>query len=119
MGLLSVLSFILSKTSFLISALLAIKQYLTPHQNHERSEKNKLEVVHIPISKYGSKKHRGEDYYHSDESKLNNYFVATLSPANIVDSVSQDIYDQTFKAGSHHGDYEDSRVRDVNYFKFI
>lgn len=50
-ALLSVFSYLLSKTSFILSSLLAIKQ-IFHSGHHEKSDSgSKLEVVHIPIRK--------------------------------------------------------------------
>lgn len=52
MALFSFLSFVLSKISFVLASLVALKQFFhTPMQSHRSADSHKLEVVHIPIRK--------------------------------------------------------------------
>lgn len=62
----SFFSFILSKISFILATLVALKQFFHNSGGHSRAENNKLEVIHIPIKKF-VKKHPSEDW---DESKI-------------------------------------------------
>ncbi|XP_055525019.1 uncharacterized protein LOC129718348 [Wyeomyia smithii] len=45
------LSLLLSAKSLLVSLLIAVKLWVSHPQSHDKSESNKLEVVHIPIRK--------------------------------------------------------------------
>lgn len=74
----SFFSFILSKISFILASLVALKQFF--HNSGGHSRDNKLEVIHIPIKK----KHPLEDW---DESKIvpitfpsNSFKASTTSP---------------------------------------
>lgn len=123
---LTIASFILSKTSFLISALLALKHYLSHQQGHsERSENHKLQVVHIPIK---SSKHKYSDYF-GDESQINSQFVPITTPTATASDFSEselfNFYDQSINPhdGSNNNladfqpDFQDNK--NINYFKFI
>lgn len=104
MAFLTFASFILSKSSFLLSLLVAIKQYLSHSKGSEHSESQKLEVVHIPIRKYqggGKSKHKGYDYHYSEESKpvpSFNFPPITYSSANIIENTTPEtFFDFNFK----------------------
>jgi hypothetical protein len=122
---LAISSFILSKTSFLISALLALKHYLSmSHHSSEKSSENKLQVVHIPVR---SSKHRYSDYI-TDESKMNNLYAApltTTAPETNEYSESElfSFYDQNANSfGSNNnfaGFQPDFPDNNINYYKFI
>lgn len=62
----SFFSFILSKISFILATLVALKQFFHNSGGHSRAENNKLEVIHIPIKKFVNK-HPSEEW---DESKI-------------------------------------------------
>lgn len=66
-ALLSTLSFLLSKTSFILSSLLALKQMFHSGHQEKSDSGSKLEVVHIPIRK----KH--PDFHERDAEKNPNY----------------------------------------------
>lgn len=63
---LSFFTFLLSKISFILASLVALKQFFHTPSGHQRAESHKLEVIHIPIKKYNSK-HKDADY---EESKF-------------------------------------------------
>lgn len=60
-------SFLLSKVSFILATLVALKQFFHTPVQHRSADSNKLEVVHIPIRKLRTHKDRDKDY---DESKF-------------------------------------------------
>lgn len=62
----SFFTFMLSKISFILATLVALKQFFHNSGGHSRAESNKLEVIHIPIKKF-VKKHPSEEW---DESKI-------------------------------------------------
>lgn len=62
----SFFTFILSKISFILATLVALKQFFHTPIPHQRAESHKVEVIHIPIKKYRPK-HMDEVF---DESKL-------------------------------------------------
>lgn len=66
MALTTALSFILSKVSFVLATLVALKQFFHTPTHHRSSDSSKLEVVHIPIKKFHGH-HRDKDY---DESQF-------------------------------------------------
>lgn len=82
MALFSFLSFLLSKVSFILASLVALKQFFYTPTQHRSSDSNKLEVVHIPIRKLRQNKHKGRDEY-SDESK---YIPITFPPETAYDT---------------------------------
>lgn len=59
-------TFILSKISFILAALVALKQFFHTPVQHQRAESHNVDVIHIPIKKYRPK-HSDEAF---DESKL-------------------------------------------------
>ncbi|KAL7019415.1 hypothetical protein ACKWTF_011115 [Chironomus riparius] len=59
-------TFILSKISFILATLVALKQFFHTPIPHQRAESHKVEVIHIPIKKYRPK-HMDEVF---DESKF-------------------------------------------------
>lgn len=63
----SFFSFILSKISFILASLVALKQFFHSGGGHSRAESNKLEVIHIPIKKFVKKHPHDVDW---DESKI-------------------------------------------------
>lgn len=63
------LSFLLSKISFILASLVALKQFFHTPTQHRSHEGNKLEVVHIPIRKLRQNKHQEKDSYY-DESQF-------------------------------------------------
>lgn len=73
MALTTALSFILSKVSFVLATLVALKQFFHAPVHHRSSDSSKLEVVHIPIKKYHGH-HSDKDY---DESQ---FIPVTFSP---------------------------------------
>uniref|UniRef100_A0A336MTZ3 CSON005711 protein n=1 Tax=Culicoides sonorensis TaxID=179676 RepID=A0A336MTZ3_CULSO len=82
-------SFLLSKTSFILSTLLALKQLF--HSNgHEKSDSGgKLEVVHIPIRK----KH--PDFHDRDNVETIKYIPITY-PADIYDQTTPHFIDYQY-----------------------
>lgn len=90
-ALLSLLSFLLSKTSFILSTLLALKQMF--HSNHhEKSDRgSKLEIVHIPIKK----KH--PEFYDRDTIKQPSYIPLNSAQPEEYDDTqsSQDLLNQS------------------------
>jgi len=62
----SLFTFILSKISFILASLVALKQFFHTPVPHQRAESHNVEVIHIPIKKYRPK-HADEAF---DESKL-------------------------------------------------
>lgn len=63
------LSFLLSKISFILASLVALKQFFHTPTQHRAADSNKLEVVHIPIRKLRHNKHKENDA-HYDESQF-------------------------------------------------
>lgn len=63
----SFFTFILSKISFILATLVALKQFFHNSGGHSRAENNKLEVIHIPIKKYTNKNPHEFEW---DESKI-------------------------------------------------
>lgn len=63
----SFFTFILSKIAFILSTLVALKQFFHNSGGHSRAENNKLEVIHIPIKKFVKKDQHDFDW---DESKI-------------------------------------------------
>lgn len=63
----SFFSFMLSKIAFILSTLVALKQFFHNSGGHSRAESNKLEVIHIPIKKFTKKSPYDADW---DESKI-------------------------------------------------
>lgn len=62
----SLFTFILSKISFILATLVALKQFFQTPAPHQRAESHKVEVIHIPIGKH-KPKHTEIDF---GESKL-------------------------------------------------
>lgn len=62
----SFFTFMLSKISFILATLVALKQFFHNSGGHSRAESNKLEVIHIPIKKFKNN-HPSEEW---DESKI-------------------------------------------------
>uniref|UniRef100_A0A336MXJ7 CSON005814 protein n=1 Tax=Culicoides sonorensis TaxID=179676 RepID=A0A336MXJ7_CULSO len=89
-------SFLLSKTSFILSTLLALKQLF--HSNgHEKSDSGgKLEVVHIPIRK----KH--PDFHDRDNVETIKYIPITY-PADIYDQTTPHFIDYQYPNYENHG----------------
>lgn len=96
---LSALSFLLSKTAFVLSTLLALKQlFYSGHQ--EKSDNNgKLEVVHIPIRKKHPDFHERESdkyynespwLYRQDESPVYDNTFDNISPDSIINQLPID-----------------------------
>lgn len=73
----SLFTFILSKISFILATLVALKQFFHTPTGHARAEKEKIEVIHIPIQKY-KPKHKDFDF---DESKV---IPVTFSPDSLI-----------------------------------
>lgn len=69
MAFFSFLSFILSKISFVLATLVALKHFFHTPQHQERTEKNKIEVVHIPFSKFrqGDRDIENDNYYEESQ----------------------------------------------------
>lgn len=63
------LSFVLSKISFILASLVALKQFFHTPTQHRASDSSKLEVVHIPIRKLRQNKQKEKDSYY-DESQF-------------------------------------------------
>lgn len=63
-------SFLLSKVSFILASLVALKQFFHTPTHHRSHDSNKLEVVHIPIRKFRSNKGKEKDSYYDEESKF-------------------------------------------------
>lgn len=74
----SLFTFILSKISFILATLVALKQFFHTPTSHQRAESHKVEVIHIPIRKYKPKNHHEHDF---DESKL---IPVTYSPDSLI-----------------------------------
>lgn len=83
MALFSFISFILSKVSFILASLVALKQFFHTPSHHRSAESNKLEVVHIPIRKFNSKKHKDKDWIDDEESQ---FIPVTFSPDTVYDT---------------------------------
>lgn len=90
MVLLSLLSFLLSKASFILASLVALKQFFHTPTQHRSNDSNKLEVVHIPIRKLRRNKHRDENY---DESK----FIPITHEPETVDTTTPFYYDFPYR----------------------
>lgn len=67
MAIATLISFLLSKVSFILASLVALKQFFHTPQSHRSNDSNKLEVVHIPIRNHRHTK-ENDNYY--DESKF-------------------------------------------------
>lgn len=79
----SFFSFLLSKASFILASLVALKQFFHAPTQHRSSESNKLEVVHIPIRKFrNNKDNKDKDSYY-DESK---FIPITFAPETVFDT---------------------------------
>lgn len=76
MAIFSFLSFILSKISFVLASLVALKQFFHTPTHHRSADNNKLEVVHIPIRKFNKKK-KESDWIYDEESQ---FIPVTYSP---------------------------------------
>ena len=76
MAIFSLLSFILSKISFILASLVALKQFFQPPVHHRSAEGSKLEVVHIPIRKFNSKQ-KQKEWLDDEESQ---FIPVTYSP---------------------------------------
>jgi hypothetical protein len=74
MALFSFLSFVLSKISFILASLVALKQFFHTPSMHRSADSNKLEVVHIPIRK----KQKDKEWIDDEESQL---IPVTFSPS--------------------------------------
>ena len=82
-ALLSILSFLLSKVSFILATLVALKQFFHAPTQHRSTDSNKLEVVHIPIRKLRRNKHKEKDYESYDESR---FIPVTYAPETVYDT---------------------------------
>jgi hypothetical protein len=120
MATLSLISVILSKISFLVSTLVAIKQLFQPH--HEKQEHSKLEVVHIPVQKYNH--HDNYDYKRrQNEHRLPKYIPLLKNnfPADIFPTTTtmrSEIANPHQTLSVHHYDFIDSNaISDSNFLK--
>lgn len=87
---LALLSFLMSKISFVLSTLLALKQ-LFHSGGHEKSEGGgKLEVVHIPIRK----KH---PEFHDRETEHETKYIPITYPTDIYDQSTQRYFDYPYQ----------------------
>lgn len=83
MALATFLSFVLSKISFILASLVALKQFFhTPTHHRSQSDSNKLEVVHIPINHHREHKYKEKDAYY-DESQ---FVPVTFQPETVYDT---------------------------------
>ncbi|KAG5671889.1 hypothetical protein PVAND_002058 [Polypedilum vanderplanki] len=64
---LSVFNFFLSKVSFILATLVALKQFFHNPSGHSRAESHKVEVLAIPVKKHKSK---FKESHFFDESKI-------------------------------------------------
>jgi hypothetical protein len=83
MAIFSLMSFILSKISFVLASLVALKQFFQPPAHHRSADTNKLEVVHIPIRKVTKKKKPESDWVFEEESQ---FIPVTYSPDGTFDT---------------------------------
>lgn len=77
------LSFLLSKISFILASLVALKQFFYMPTQHRSADSNKLEVVHIPVRKLRHNKQEKEKDSYYDES---NFIPVTYSPETVFDT---------------------------------
>lgn len=83
-------SFLLSKTSFILSTLLALKQ-LFNSSGHEKSDSGgKLEVVHIPIRK----KH---PEFHDRDTDQGTKYIPITYPTDIYDQTTSRYFDYQYQ----------------------
>lgn len=75
MALATAISFVLSKVSFVLATLVALKQFFHTPTHHRSGDSSKLEVVHIPIKKFNGH-YNDKDY---DESQ----FIPVTFPPDI------------------------------------
>lgn len=78
----SVASFILSKISFILASLVALKQFFQQPSHHRSADNNKLEVVHIPIRKEKT----SHKYYPESEWEESRFVPITFAPDQIYDT---------------------------------
>ncbi|CRK87112.1 CLUMA_CG000929, isoform A [Clunio marinus] len=78
-AMLSVISFVLSKASFVLASLIAIKQYLNSSSQHRSSDSTKVEFVHIPLKKW--RKPKDDEFY--EESR---FIPITYAPETAFDT---------------------------------
>jgi hypothetical protein len=83
MALFSFFSFILSKVSFILASLVALKQFFHTPTHHRSADSNKLEVVHIPI--HHRKKQKEKDWIYDEESQ---FIPVTYSPDAFFDTTT-------------------------------
>lgn len=82
MAFVTFISFLLSKISFVLASLVALKQFFHSPSQHRSVENNKLEVVHIPVRKLRNHKHKEKDAYY-DESQ---FIPVTFEPETVFDT---------------------------------
>lgn len=75
-------TFLLSKVSFILATLVALKQFFHTPTQHRSHDSDKLEVVHIPIRKHRYKEEKDKDSYY-DESK---FIPITFAPDTVYDT---------------------------------
>jgi hypothetical protein len=76
----SMASFFLSKISFILASLVALKQFFNTPTHHRSSDSNKVEVVHIPIRKE-KKSHK---YHQDDDWEESRFIPITFAPDGSV-----------------------------------
>lgn len=83
MALVTFFSFLLSKISFILASLVALKQFFqSPTHHRSQTDSNKLEVVHIPINHHREHKYKEKDAYY-DESQ---FVPVTSQPETVYDT---------------------------------
>ena len=89
------LSFILSKISFILASLVALKQFFHTPTQHRAADSNKLEVVHIPIRKLRHNKHKEKDSYYDESQFIPVTFQPETTPF-FYDFPYKEHYPETF-----------------------
>lgn len=107
-ALLSVASFFMSKISFVLASLVALKQFFNQPSHHRSSDSNKLEVVHIPIRKE-KKTHK---YYPENDWEESRFVPITFAPDQIYDTTPYYNYNINNQQDFHNDSAEDED--DVN-----
>lgn len=105
------LSFLLSKISFILASLVALKQFFHAPTQHRAADSNKLEVVHIPIRKLRHNKHKEKDAYYDESQFIPVTFQPETTPF-FYDFPYGEIHPETFTSSEE--DFEDSQNGNFN-----
>jgi hypothetical protein len=99
-------TFLLSKISFILASLVALKQFFHTPNGHQRAESHKVEIIQIPIKKFKPP----QKEYDFDESK----FVPVTFPPELMKQPTRLPY---FTYATNQNDFISSEEGFDNHFR--